>query len=114
MSKHILTEEQYAKVEHLLNQEEEKQSVLKKLDDFIGKSFFFRTVTYHVLGKVTGRIGHILLLEEASWIPDTDRFMDFIKNGSLNEVEPLGDWNVNLDSVTDFGRWIHELPKEQI
>jgi hypothetical protein len=86
---------------------------LENLDGFIGKKFFFRTVTYHIIGRVTARIGMILELESASWVADSGRFMNAIKEGTLNEVEPLGKWFVNLDTVTDFGFWVHNLPTEQ-
>jgi len=64
-------------------------------------------------GKVVKIIGTMLQLEDASWIADSGRFMDTIKSGELNEVEPLGDWFVNITSCTDFGLWKHDLPKNQ-
>jgi len=87
----------------------------RSLEDlFVGRSWFFRTVTYHIIGRVTAVIGgKLLLLQEASWVADSGRFSNAIKEGTLNEVEPLGDWAVNIDSCTDFGPWIHALPTEQ-
>lgn len=79
----------------------------------MGKTFFFRTVTYHIVGKVEKVIGQTLELSTASWVADSGRFMDAIKNGSLCEVEPLGKWFVNFFSVTDFGPWKNPLPTEQ-
>ena len=86
---------------------------LSSLDDLIGKSFYFRTVTYHLTGKVTGVIGNLLTLEDSAWIADSGRFMQAIKDGKLNEVEPTGDAIVNLDAVTDFYPWPHDLPTAQ-
>jgi len=88
----------------------------KSLEEvFVGKCWFFRTVTYHVIGRVIEVIGgKLLLLEEASWVADSGRFMNAIKKGTLSEVEPLGDWGVNIDATTDFGPWLHALPTEQI
>lgn len=83
------------------------------LDDLVGNKFFFRTVTYHLVGKVTKRIGNILQLETASWIASSGRFMQAIKNGTLDEVEPVGTAFINLDTVTDFFPWTHKLPTEQ-
>ena len=83
------------------------------MDDMVGKSFFFRTVTYHIVGKVVGYFGPHVRLKQASWVAESGRFMDAIKDGVLNEVEPLGDWHVNIQTVTDFGLWRHDLPKEQ-
>ncbi|NCB44474.1 MAG: hypothetical protein EOM59_17920 [Clostridia bacterium] len=104
-------EETYEKIKAQL-QEEEKCEV-KTFEDFIGKSFYFRTVTYHLVGKVTNVLGHFLQLESASWVADSGRFMQAIKNGTLVEVEPVGIAFVNLESVTDFFPWKNELPTEQ-
>jgi hypothetical protein len=86
---------------------------LSSLDDMIGKCWFIRTVTYHLVGKVTGRFGPFLTLKDASWVADSGRFMDAIKKGSLNEVEPVGDAIVNTSAITDAFPWKHALPKEQ-
>ena len=39
--------------------------------------------------------------------------MNAIKDGTLDEVEPVGDAFVNLDAVTDFFPWKHTLPNDQ-
>ena len=84
------------------------------LKDMVGNSFYFRTVTYHIVGTVVQQISeNIFKLENASWVADSDRFMNAIKEGKLKEVEPMGTWYVNLDTVTDFGPWKHILPTEQ-
>lgn len=82
-------------------------------DDFIGKKMFFRTVTYHMIGKVKKIIGDFLQLENASWIADSGRFMDFIKYGHAQEVEPVGTVLLNIKTVVDAYFWKHELPVEQ-
>jgi hypothetical protein len=79
----------------------------------IGKSYFIRTVTYHLIGKVTAIKAGFLILADASWVADSGRFMNAIKNGSLNEVEPVGDAIVNLAAITDAFPWVHTLPKDQ-
>jgi len=106
-----VSDETYQKIKHQL-QEEEKVDI-QELDDLLGKCFFFRTVTYHLVGKVVKRIGMFLQLENASWIADSGRFMNAIKNGELKEVEPVGSAFINLNTVTDFFPWRHSLPKEQ-
>ena len=107
-----VSEETYESIKDQL-QEEEKIDI-NELKDFEGKKMFFRTVTYHILGKVEKVLGNgQLQLSTASWIADSGRFSDAVKNGSLEEIEPLGDWFVNLHSCTDYGFWKHELPKTQ-
>jgi hypothetical protein len=54
-----------------------------------------------------------VFLENASWIADSGRFMQAIKEGKLSEVEPVGDWFFNYDTMVDGGIWKHDLPKEQ-
>lgn len=82
-------------------------------DELVGGKFYFRTVTYHLVGEVEKVVGSFAYLKGASWVADSGRFSDAIKNGSLNEVEPVGPAAVNLDTVTDFFPWSHDLPTEQ-
>lgn len=106
-----VSEETYDKIKDQLLEEE--QIDISSLDDLVGKKFFFRTVTYHMTGKVIKKIGNILELEDAAWIPDSGRFQQAIIDGDLNEVEPVGKAFVNLSTVVDFFPWKHKLPKEQ-
>ena len=86
---------------------------LSNLDGLVGKKWFFRTTTYHMVGRVIKRIGDFIQLENALWVADSGRFTNAIKEGKLNEVEPVGLCFINLDSVTDFFPWSHDLPKDQ-
>jgi hypothetical protein len=106
-----ISEETYEKIREQLG--EDSYEELSSIGDMVGKKYFFRTVTYHLTGRVTGCFGSILELEDAAWIADSGRFMDAIKGGKLNEVEPVGRAYINLSSVTDFFPWKHDLPKEQ-
>lgn len=78
----------------------------------IGKAYFFRTVTYHLVGEVVRQEGNFIELKDASWVADSGRFSDAIKKGTLDEVEPVGTAYINMDSVTDAFPWEHPLPKE--
>ena len=82
-------------------------------EDMVGEKFFFRTVTYHMVGEVKKMVGRFAQLKNASWIADSGRFMNAIKDGTLSEVEPVGDAFINLDTVVDFFPWRHKLPSEQ-
>ena len=79
----------------------------------VGKSYFFRTVTYHLVGRVKQIVGRFIMLEDASWVADSGRFSDAIKKGSLDEVEPVGVCWVNCESVVDVFPWSHDLPEKQ-
>ena len=54
----------------------------------VGDCVFIRTVTLYYVGRVVGFSDTEILLEEASWIADTGRFMQALTTGSLSEVEP--------------------------
>ena len=93
---------------------EQKAFVAEDMDlgDMVGSAYFFRTVTYHVVGRVVGFIDatRIAILADAAWVADSGRFTQAIKDGKLNEVEPIGSCFVNLDTVTDCYPWNHSLP----
>jgi hypothetical protein len=83
--------------------------------ELVGQKLFLRTVTYHVVGEVTGVLGSMVTLKDASWVADSGRFGKAITTGEMGsgaEVEYLGDAYVNLDSVTDMYPWAHALPTE--
>lgn len=107
-----VSEETYQKIKEQLGDD----SILfdiTAMDDLISKAIFVRTVTYHLVGKVEKIIGNLVFLSDASWIADSGRFMQFIKEGKLNEVEPVGDWFFNLQTVVDGCIWRHPLPDKQ-
>lgn len=80
----------------------------------IGKSYFIRTVTMHLTGKLEKITPKEMVLSNASWIADSGRFHDALKNGELNEVEPfVSDVILNRESIVDATEWIHKLPKNQ-
>lgn len=78
----------------------------------IGKKYFIRTATYFQLGRLKEIKGKWLILEEASWIADTGRFHEFLRDGKCNEYESfIEDVYIPLDSVIDITLWTHSLFK---
>lgn len=84
----------------------------------VGEAYFFRTVTYHTLGKVKKIVGNFLVLEEASWVADSGRFNEFINEGkvyesSSSEIEPL-EVNpvISLSSIVDAFPWKFPMPRK--
>jgi hypothetical protein len=107
-----ISDETYELIKDQLKEEETLD--INTLQDFVGKTFFFRTVTYHIVGKVVKILPMgILQLEKASWIADSGRFTQAIKEGILDEVEPIGSWFINVSTCTDFGIWNHSLDLKQ-
>ena len=86
---------------------------INNYEDLVGGKFYFRTVTYHSVGEVKKIVGRFVFLKTASWVADSGRFMNAIKDGELAEVEPVGDAFLNLDTVVDFFPWKHTLPTKQ-
>ena len=113
MSKTIeISEETFEKLKDQLGIEAKEVS---SYEDLVGLKVFFRTITYHAVGKVKKVVGRFVQLENASWIADTGRFMNFIRDGvqENTEVEPVGEMFLNMDTVVDFFIIKWDLPKEQ-
>lgn len=111
MSKTIeVSDETFEKIKDQLSIDDRE---VNNYEDLVGGKYFFRTVTYHLTGKVDKIVGKFLVLKDAAWIADSGRFMEAIKNGTLSEIEPVGDAFLNLDTVVDFFPWKHSLPKDQ-
>ena len=106
-----ISEETYDKIKDQLGEDEKFD--IGEFNDLVGQKMFIRTVTYHLVGKVVKITGHFFVLKDASWIADSGRFMNAIKEGQLDEVESVGDALVNINSITDMFPWKHALPKEQ-
>jgi len=107
-----ISDETFEKIKAQLGEDSYKD--ITSLSDMVGEKFYFRTVTYHLTGRVKKIIGFMLELENAAWIADSGRFMNAIKEGKLNEVEPVGRAYINIQSVTDFFPWAHPLPEKQV
>jgi hypothetical protein len=79
----------------------------------VGKSYFFRTVTYHYLGQVAQLTDTDIVLINASWVADSGRWSEALKTGKLSEVEPYPDpVIIQRAAVVDATIWRHDLPKE--
>lgn len=80
----------------------------------IGEKYFVRTVTHYMVGKLEEVRGGFLVFSNASWIADTGRFADFLKEGEANEVEPVkGLYRIAIGSVVDIFDFPHTLPSKQ-
>ena len=80
----------------------------------VGKNYFIRTVTHHYTGRLIRVTPKELVLEDAAWIADDGRFMDCIKDGKVDEVEPYQDEVViGRGAILDATIWRHKLPRDQ-
>src|SRR4051812_48675675 len=57
----------------------------------IGENYVVRTVTMIYTGKLVAVYPNEFVLVDAAWIPETERYMDFVANGKVKECEPFPD-----------------------
>jgi hypothetical protein len=81
----------------------------------IGRNYLIRTVTHYYVGTLVSVFQSELELGNASWIPDTGRYMNCIQDGTFSEVEPIKSEQVIIGrgAIIDCVHWKKELPKEQ-
>ena len=54
----------------------------------IGKVYAFRTITMIYTGRLKAISKQEFLVDEAAWIPETERWADFAATGAHKEAEP--------------------------
>lgn len=82
----------------------------------VGKNVIIRTITMIYTGKLSDVTSTDLILIECSWIPETDRYADFVARGSVNECEPFPDdlpVYINRGSLLDMCELRSSLPRSQ-
>ena len=100
-------------IRELLSTQTQPQSVPFE----VGKKYFIRTVTYHLVGEVEKIVGKFIVLKAGSvaWVADSGRFMQAINQGALREVEPVDvPGFINTDAITDAFLWEHDCPRKQV
>jgi len=101
------------KVKELEQQKQKAQT--KKVDVWqVGKNYVIRTVTMIQVGKLIEVTDKELVMSDCAWVADTGRWTNFLKDGSVNEVEPFqDDVIVGRGSVIDATIWKHDLLRKQ-
>ena len=82
----------------------------------VGKNVIVRTVTMIYTGKLKQVTDTDLVLVDCSWIPETERFMQFVANGSVKECEPYPDGLevfINRGALLDMCELKKDLPRSQ-
>jgi hypothetical protein len=82
----------------------------------LNKNVIVRTVTM----IYTGRLDHVTqqdyVLLDCSWIPETDRYAQFVENGSVRECEPFPSdlpVYINRGALLDVCELRKSLPRSQ-
>lgn len=81
----------------------------------IGASYFIRTVTHHLTGRLVAVTEQELVIEDVAWIADDGRLMQALQNGEFKEVEPYpeGQVIVGRGSLIDASKVAFKLPRSQ-
>lgn len=84
----------------------------------VGKGYFFRLATYHVVGIVKKIFPDgIIELGNASWIADSGRFSTALLNGfeavATSEIEPTGCHFINIGALVDAIPYNHPMPSQK-
>ena len=100
----------------LFDNDNERQEIKESNHPFkIGENYFIRTVTMHMIGKLEAVHDTELVLSNASWVADSARLNEFLRNGISSSVEIekfSNDMIVGRQAIIDATIWNHSLPSE--
>jgi len=80
----------------------------------VGKQYFIRTVTYHMVGVCTAVKHGFVFLDKSMWVADAGRLGNSLKEGiekqSESELEPYhGIVHISINSIVDFVEYIPKI-----
>lgn len=111
-----LTVGQVRKIADLFGNAETRQPCPYAKAGLIDKPIVVRTVTMIYVGRLVAVGEHELTIIDASWIPETGRWQQFILDGAVNECEPYPPRQLVLigrGSILDVTAWASDLPSAQ-
>ena len=77
----------------------------------VGKVYSFRTVTMIYVGRLSAISDLEFLVTECSWIPDTERWNEYLRHGKVRENEPyVHPVVLNRASMLDITEFPTTLP----
>ncbi len=82
----------------------------------VGSNYLIRTVTMIYTGKLTKVYTNELVIIDAAWIAETERWTDSVKNGNFKEIEPYPDNTpviIGRGSINDAVIVTWKLPRIQ-
>jgi len=82
----------------------------------IGENYLIRTVTMIYTGKLVKVFEKELVVVDAAWIPETERWADSVGKGDFKEVEPYPDKAeviLNREAILDIIKVHWKLPRSQ-
>lgn len=82
----------------------------------IGRNYFIRTVTHHIIGRLLSVTAQELFLEDAAWVAEDGRFSECLASGKVKEADPApnGQCIVGRGSLIDAYPWNHPLIRQSV
>lgn len=111
-----LTLKQIREIQNLFPTAPMETVMLQEFQELLDKNVIVRTVTMIYTGKLKKVTPDNLVLMEAAWIPETERFMQFVATGAVRECEPYPDdlpVYINRGALLDTCELRKELPRSQ-
>lgn len=106
-----LTYGELKKIASLFNSESKTESTYP-----VGNNVIVRTVTMIYTGRLEQVTDSDLVLNDCSWIPETERYMNFVAEGKVKECEPYPDNRlvyINRGALLDMCELKGTLPRSQ-
>jgi len=106
-------------IEELKEQISKLEQEQNKKDFEVGENYLIRTVTHINVGKLIKVTEKEFYLQDCSWVADTGRFANILKNGleseDSSEIEPFGEGIVIVGrgALIDMIKYNHKLPDKQ-
>lgn len=100
----------------LLGKQPITQEAASPYDPWIGKNIAIRGVTMIDIGRLIAVYPQELVIEDASWIPETERWAQFLLSGAYKECEPYPDGQrvvIGRGAICEVAEWVHLLPRQQ-
>jgi hypothetical protein len=110
-----LTIRQAKQLASLLNMQCDMKAAESPYDQWIGKNIAIRGVTMIDVGKLVAVYPQELVIEDAAWIPETERWTQFLADGAYKECEPYpnGPVVIGRGAICEAAEWTHPLPRSQ-
>ena len=111
--------EEYKSLQKLFNVNVESEQADNSSNPYkLGENYLIRTVTMTLAGTLKAIYKQELILENASWIADTGRFHNALKDGietlSSSEIEPfVTDVIIGRGAIIDCTVYSCKLPTKQ-
>lgn len=121
MNKKELMQKKLKIEKQLKDMEKEEHNMLRDQSNHffnIGENYLIRTVTFTYLGNLMGVGEKEILIGDASWIANTGRFSNMLKEGvtvqDKSQIEPCNaDIVIGRGAIVDMIPYNHELPTKQ-